>query len=68
MKLILPKRTAIIKMLLFEIAQIFHFNFIVSNKIYFITIKVNIFHKPYLILSLSHSEVDILLSKKVRLL
>lgn len=67
-KQILPKRTAIIKMVLFEIAQIFHFNLIVNDKIDFITRKVDIFHKPYLILSLSQSEVDILVSKKVWLL
>lgn len=55
-------------MLLFEIAQIFYFNLTVNDQIYFITIKMNIFHMPYLILSILHSEVDILVSKKVRLL
>lgn len=59
-------KKAIIKMVLFEIAQIFHFNLIVNDKIY--NHKSGHFYKPYLILSISHSEVDILFSKKVRLL
>ena len=35
-------------MVLFETAELFHFNIIVNNKMYFITTIMKIFHKLYL--------------------